>query len=173
MKKSELKNSMLVETKTKRYLVLATQEGVKLLSKDGYMNLSGYNDDLTHKDVQWTINKVYQPSGYGMGMKIIDTDYDFFPWLKLLWKRKEIYKFNDRQLEVLAPYRHDYADWWFAKDKNCDLYIYSKKPEKQVVIWLDASGDLENIMFEHLFDDYDWETEPIQLKEIFKGTKYE
>jgi len=173
MKKSELKNSMVVETKTKRYLVVNTQEGILLISKDGYMDLSCYNDDLIHKDVYWTINKVYQPSNYGMGMKMLDTDYDFFPFLKLLWERKEIYKFNGIQLEVLAPYRYDYSDWWFAKDKKGDLYFYSVKPEKHVPFWIDTEGDLENIMFKHLFDDYDWETEPIQLKEIFKGTKYE
>jgi len=174
MKKSELKNSMVVETKTKRYLVVGTQEGVKLLSKDGCMSLSSYNDDLTHKDIEWTINKVYQPSFYGMGMKMLDMEYEFDKY-ELLWQRKAPYKFTEKQLEVLAPYRHDYSDWWFAKDDFGDLRIFAVKPKKEETYWSykNTGSGVKRVLFEKVFTDYDWETEPIQLKEIFKGTKYE
>jgi len=173
MKKSELKSGMVVDTDYGRYLVVDTKDGLLLISKNGYMRLSDYNDDLTFRNNLFTINKVYQVVGYQSGMLMIDIDYKFDVYDELLWQRNAPYKFTEKQLEVLAPYRHDYSDWWLAKDKNGDLFVYSGKPEKQDVIWLETSVDLEGIMFEKLFTDYDWETEPIQLKEIFKGTKYE
>jgi len=175
MKKSELKSGMVVETKTKRYLVVDTRDGVKLLlSKDGSMALGSYNDDLTSDNDEWTINKVYQPSTYQFGMKILNIDHGFYKD-ELLWERKESYKFNDPQLEVLAPYRHDYIDWWFAKDDFGDLRIFAVKPKKEETYWSykNTGSGVKRVLFEHLFDDYDWETEPIQLKDIFKGTKYE
>ena len=149
MKKSELKSGMVVQLRDKQNYLIA---GDYLLRKGGWVSLDVIDD--------FSIVKVFN--------QLIDLD-DLKTTTDLLWQRKEPYKFIDRQLEVLAPYRHDYSHWWFAKDKNGDLYVYSEKPKKQKAIWLDTSGVLENIMFERLFNNYDWETEPIQLKEIFKG----
>jgi hypothetical protein len=42
--------------------------------------------------------------------------------------------------------------------------FFTNKPKKAKVIWLDTSVDLEVV---------DWNTEPIQLKEIFKVKKDE
>jgi len=153
MTKSELKSGMVVQLRDKQNYLLA---GDYLLRKGGWVSLDVIDD--------FSIVKVFN--------QLIDLD-DLKTTTDLLWERKEPYKFTDRQLEVLAPYRHDYLDWWFAKDEYGDLYVYSEKPKKQKSIWLDTSGVLENIMFEKLFSDYDWETEPIQLKEIFKVKKDE
>ena len=81
MKKSDLKNGMVVELASgSRALVI---NGL-LLFEDGYQGLSGYKDDLTTKifNNEFQINKVFNSKLYNLSNVLLDD-------LTLIWERKE------------------------------------------------------------------------------------
>lgn len=75
MKKSDLKDGMIVQTGEDLYLVC----GDKFLSLNGYMEFKDYDENLKIKDEEfekYNINFVYKTECWGLG-------------LKLIWKRKK------------------------------------------------------------------------------------
>ena len=75
MKKSDLKDEMIVQTGEDLYLVC----GDKFLSLNGYMEFKDYDENLKIKDEEfekYNINFVYKTECWGLG-------------LKLIWKRKK------------------------------------------------------------------------------------
>ena len=91
MKKSDLKNGMVVELASgSRALVI---NGL-LLFEDGYQGLSGYKDDLTTKifNNEFQINKVFKSKLYNLCDVLTDD-------LTLIWEREETKLSNeDKQI---------------------------------------------------------------------------
>lgn len=91
MKKSDLKNRMVVETRNgNRYLVV--DDYLLAINGKGFLFLSSYTDDLTNKDklttdpIEEKINREFDI------MKIYDrtTQWNYLKGIDLLWERKEV-----------------------------------------------------------------------------------
>lgn len=85
MKKSDLKDGMIVETGEDLYLVC----GDKFLSLNGYMGFNDYDENLKIKDEEfekYNINFVYKTECWGLGLKDLLSKTTA---LKLIWERKK------------------------------------------------------------------------------------
>ncbi|HAT4343464.1 TPA: hypothetical protein I9085_002434 [Clostridium perfringens] len=85
MKKSDLKDGMIVETGENLYLVY----GDKFLSLNGYMEFNDYDENLKIKDEEfekYNINFVYKTECWGLGLKDLLSKTTA---LKLIWERKK------------------------------------------------------------------------------------
>ena len=112
MKKSDLKNRMVVETRNgNRYMVVDNY----LMRSAGYIMLSDYNEDLTIKHVileshKFDIMTIYEPC------KTLDIDSIFDPLLEI-WERdetKEIKFSNDLDFAISV------TDYLTAKKEHGD-----------------------------------------------------
>ena len=86
MKKSDLKDGMIVETGEDLYLVC----GDKFLSLNGYMQFKDYDENLNIKDEgfeKYNINFVYKEAGsLGLGLKNLLNSTNL---LEKIWERKK------------------------------------------------------------------------------------
>ncbi|MGU8484948.1 hypothetical protein ACV3NV_14545 [Clostridium perfringens] len=86
MKKSDLKDGMIVETGEDLYLVC----GDKFLSLNGYMQFKDYDENLKIKDEgfeKYNINFVYKEAGsLGLGLKNLLNSTNL---LEKIWERKK------------------------------------------------------------------------------------
>lgn len=86
MKKSDLKDGMIVETGEDLYLVC----GDKFLSLNGYMEFKDYDENLKIKDEEfekYNINFVYKEAGsLGLGLKNLLNSTNL---LEKIWERKK------------------------------------------------------------------------------------
>jgi hypothetical protein len=98
MTKKDIKNLMVVVLETKEYGPYLVVDDI-IISKDGYMNLCEYNDDLTFPEKKWSITKVYEPQGFGLGFSVLEN----LEGVKLIWerqpKRKVTYELTDEQIK--------------------------------------------------------------------------
>ncbi|MDK0595801.1 hypothetical protein P5F14_15310 [Clostridium perfringens] len=95
MKKSDLKDGMIVETGEDLYLVC----GDKFLSLNGYMQFKDYDENLKIKDEgfeKYNINFVYKTECWGLGLKDLLSKTTALKdllskttALKLIWERKK------------------------------------------------------------------------------------
>ena len=148
MKKSDLRNGMVAETRHKlRFLVI----GDNLVGKDGHIKLKEYNDDM-----QWGNN--HQPGYISLDnfdiMKVypnmfVITDYKVAQ--QPLWERKEPPRLTNDEIAILRNIDKEYK--WIARDKNGILYIY---------------GDLvEFSLFSHMFNFIKWtDDEPYNIGDL-------
>ena len=93
MKKSDLKNGMVVELASgSRALVI---NGL-LLFEDGYQGLSAYKDDLTTKifNNKFQINKVFKSKLYNLCDVLTDD-------LSLIWEREEQPKLSNEDKQII------------------------------------------------------------------------
>ena len=118
MKKSDLKNGMVVELASgSRALVI---NGL-LLFEDGYQGLSAYKDDLTTKifNNEFQINKVFKSKLYNLCDVLTDD-------LSLIWEReeKEEIKVGDKVKVINNGYCFDeYYDWVKENINNRELKL--------------------------------------------------
>lgn len=137
MKKSDLKNGMIVECRNgKKYLVVKdfevyghTHDGIfwgyyNLCSHVGYNCFDEYDDNLLVTD--HTINE------YGI-MKIYYIDYVPSNELLLLWERKEVKLTDDERklLEVL----YNQGLRWMVRDCNASISFFKEKPTNEEGHW--------------------------------------
>ena len=126
MKKQDLKDGMIIETR----------ENLRFLIKTGYTPL-GVNTfcNLVEKSINEDLTNKYECSDI---MKVILRN------LPEKWK-------------------------WIARDKNCSLFVYGKKPKKIEPTWFnfDEIGYLS--LFNHLFQFIKWEDEePYCIKDLLE-----
>jgi len=123
------------EEKANEFLSLANSLDYKWVGNISLLNHNNWEDNkektcyyLGEYGLQFTKIGWYYENGYEVIEYQSKRENDINDIIErineILWQRKEPYKFIDRQLEVLAPYRHDYFVWWFAKDKSGDLYVF-------------------------------------------------
>ena len=167
MKKSDLRNGMVAETRHKlRFLVF----GDNLEGKDGHIKLKEYNDDMkfgnNHQPGDITLDnfdimKVY-PTIYAL--KVVD-----HPWLPL-WERKETPRLTSDEIAILRNIDKKYK--WIARDKNGILYIYDSVPEKRGnykwsrdTLHVDIFSNLS--LFSHMFNFIKWtDDEPYVIVDL-------
>ncbi|EPZ9216513.1 hypothetical protein JVI29_002907 [Clostridium perfringens] len=83
MKKSDLKDEMIVQTGEDLYLVC----GDKFLSLNGYMEFKDYDENLKMKDEgfeKFNINFVYKTKSYGLGLEELLSETKS---LEKIWER--------------------------------------------------------------------------------------
>ena len=167
MKKSDLRNGMVAETRHKlRFLVI----GDNLEGKDGHIKLKEYNDDM-----QWGNN--HQPGDISLDnfdiMKVypnmfVITDYKVAQ--QPLWERKEPPRLTSYEITILRNIDKRYK--WIARDIFDKLYIYKDEPDKTSYGWrahrpstMDIWASLKP--FDHLFDEItSSDKKPININDL-------
>jgi hypothetical protein len=165
MRKDELRNGMVVETrKGILYLVV----GDFMTRENGYDLLSNYDEDMINvNDLAYDIVKVYEFKN-----NVFDNNAG---WLKvlfdrerltLLWERKE-YNLTEREVEVLEALQ-TLGHEWLVRDKDNRLFAYKHKPSKRNMGWFHF-GSPTILVDEDLFTFIKWEDkEPTNIKELLK-----
>lgn len=118
MKKSDLKDGMIVQTGEDLYLVC----GDKFLSLNGYMEFKDYDENLKIKDEEfekYNINFVYKTECWGLG-------------LKLIWKRKKEIDWSKVPFGTKVQ-ASDHSD--LKKCRRNSLVSYEKRLKKPFLIF--------------------------------------
>ena len=168
MKKSDLRNGMVAETRHKlRFLVI----GDNLLGKDGHIKLKEYNDDM-----QWGNN--HQPGYISLDnfdiMKVYPSILaltDINVAQQPLWERKETPRLTNDEIAILRNIDKEYK--WIARDKNGILYIYDSVPEKQGNYkWGCRTSYADLSFFSNMFNFIQWtDSEPYVIVGLLYSRK--
>ena len=126
MKKKDLKNGMIVETRDKHRLLVL---GNKIMSRNKYDLLTSYKSNLTSKvNEEFDIVKVYNIKNLYVLNDIFKDEY-----LSLIWereeekKRKYNWELSKNAKNILKKIPKKYK--WLAKDVDTsEIYIYENKP---------------------------------------------
>ncbi len=148
------------EEKDKRFflrldLVSDYQRGV-ILESHISSDLIGNEDGWLHKGVK--IMKVYE-------------DYTC---TKVLWERKEIVvpKITEDEKKIIGLLPAKYDEWYIARDKSGELYIYKNKPAKCHLGYLsdEFDGVKPFTLYNQYFDCIKFEDEHVfRLIELYRG----
>ena len=162
MKKSELENGMVVETRDKqRFLVV----GDNLLGRHRNVKLEDYNEELWYKySCVVDIMKVY-PNIF------VITDYKVAQ--QPLWERRETPRLTNDEIAILRNIDKKYI--WLARDINGGLYIYEFKPGKSSTeIWIAYGKSVDLSLFSHMFKGITFnDKEPFDIKALLMQNKEE
>ena len=126
MKKKDLKNGMIVETRDKHKLLVL---GNKIMSRNKYDLLTSYKSNLVNKfNEEFDIIKVYKIKNLYVLNDIFKDEY-----LSLIWereeeeKRKYNWELSKNAKNMLKKIPKKYK--WLAKDVDTsEIYIYENKP---------------------------------------------
>ena len=154
MKKSDLKNGNVVETR----------EGIKYLyhckNSDKFLNL---DDDgfLWIRDFDKNLKSIYDLNEFDI-MKV----YKDYTCKELLWERKEKPQLTEDEKVILKNLPKEYK--WVARDLSGLVYIFIERPEKGQAIWYGCGRPM--IPCYRLFQFIKWEDEePYSIEELLKG----
>ena len=160
MKKSDLKDGMVVETReNKLYVVhVGCIKGLYSLC-----SLDLYDENLSNEPFDGLdIMKVYSTKKAKTITDMLNKKY-----LTLIWERKEYPLITAFQHELLVRMINEYG--WLARDKDGYLCAYENKPHRVVSRWGD---DLcgSYIVIPTILDDFNfikWEDEsPVDVQEL-------
>ena len=125
MKKKDLKNGMIVETRDKHRLLVL---GNKIMSRNKYDLLTSYKSNLLSKvNEEFDIVKVYNIKNLYVLNDIFKDEY-----LSLIWereeekKRKYNWELSKNAKNILKKIPKKYK--WLAKDVDTKIYVYENKP---------------------------------------------
>lgn len=126
MKKKDLKNGMIVETRDKHKLLVL---GNKIMSRNKYDLLTSYKSNLLSKvNEEFDIVKVYNIKNLYVLNDIFKDEY-----LSLIWereegkKRKYNWELSKNAKNILKKIPKKYK--WLAKDVDTnEIYVYENKP---------------------------------------------
>lgn len=129
MKKKDLKNGMIVETRDKHRLLVL---GNKIMSRNKYDLLTSYKSNLVNKfNEEFDIIKVYKIKNLCLLNDVFKDKY-----LSIIWERKEDTKEKKREYSwklsknaknILKKIPKKYK--WLAKDVDTsEIYVYENKP---------------------------------------------
>ena len=170
MKKQELENGMVVETRDKfRFLVI----GDNLQGKDGYLKLQDYKDYM-----QFGNN--HQPGYINLDnfdiMKVypnifVITDYNVMQ--QPLWERKEPPRLTNDEIAILRNIDKKYK--WIARDGDGGLCIYKDQPVKQGnPAWGCRTSYADLSLFSNMFNFIQWtDSEPYVIDDLLMQNKEE
>lgn len=166
MKKNELRNGMMVETRGGNlYLVV----GDFITRDDGFNLLSNYDENMTNVNgiYDHDIVKVYEYKNDRHDNNATSIEVLFNKTkLTLLWERKE-HNLTEREIEVLKAL-HTLGHEWLVRDKDNRLFAYRHKPSKRNIAWF-RFGSPTILVDENLFTFITWEDdEPTNIKELLK-----
>lgn len=171
MKKSDLKNGMIVECRNSNlYIVIKnfevckyTYDGIFLpypnvCSFDFPNHFDEYNDNLL------VIDSVMD--GHDI-MKIYHRENISSNKMVLLWERKEI-KLTDDEKAILRNLPKEYE--WIVRDSSKTISVHAEEPTKGIGFWHSRSKIAILELFEHLFLFIKWEDEkPYNIKELLEN----
>lgn len=165
MKKDELRNGMVVETREGNlYLVV----GYFITRETGFDLLSNYKESLLNSFYDsLDIMKVYEYKNdrHDNNATTIRALFNR-EYLTLLWERKE-HNLTEREVEILKALQ-TLGYEWLARDENGKLFSYIHKPEKLNEFWA-ADGTPPTPIGKDLFTFIKWEDkEPTNIKELLK-----
>ena len=170
MKKQELENGMVVETRDKfRFLVI----GDNLQGKDGYLKLQDYKDDMqfgnNHQPGYFNLDNFDIMKVYANMFAITDYKVAQQP----LWERKETPRLTNDEIAILRNIDKKYI--WLARDINGGLYIYEFKPGKSSTeIWIAYGKSVDLSLFSHMFKGITFnDKEPFDIKALLMQNKEE
>ena len=162
MKKQELENGMVVETRHKqRFLVI----GDNLLGQHENIKLKEYNEEL------WFGNKY----SYGLDiMKVypnifVITDYNVMQ--QPLWERRETPRLTNDEIAILRNIDKEYK--WIARDGDGGLCIYKDQPVKQGnPAWGCRTSYVDLSFFSNMFNFIQWtDSEPYVIVGLLYSRK--
>ena len=174
MKKSDLKNKMVVEFRNTfgKYFVVDDL----FISENGYMSFRDVDDSLNavSGNKEWDIMKVFKVSFYANGMSGIFGDTSNDRVLELLWERKELPSLTDDEKVILKNVSTNYK--WIARDKDNTLRLYGIKPKMSGNYYELNSGNYYELnsgyasftLYQHLFKDIQFESGALEIKELLK-----
>ena len=154
MKKSDLKNGNVVETREgKKYLYHCK-------NSDKFLNLDD-NGFLRIRDFDKNLKSIYDLNEFDI-MKV----YKDYTCKELLWERKEKPQLTEDEKVILKNLPKEYK--WIARDLSGMVYIFIERPEKGQAIWYGCGRPMTT--FDHLFQFIKWEDEePYSIEELLKG----
>ena len=156
MKKADLKDGMVIETR----------EGDKYLIKTGHNPLGlNCNCNLIKECINEDLTNEYKRSDI---MKV----YEDYTLKKVLWKRKEEIKLTEDEKAILRSIDKKYK--WIVRDSREELHIFTHKPKMVYTEWVrgvsegEIVGDYINFsMYKHLFQFIKWEDkEPTLIEDL-------
>lgn len=117
MKKSDLRSGMGVELNNGGLYMVVIGEEFSVLIGDGYMNLSGYNEDLSfpRSERSYSIKKVFNPK-HTHSMQPKHFSSYFYTWFDLVWERQED-KYSDLKVG-------DICEVWDDTDEDDKVLTY-------------------------------------------------
>src|SRR5690554_1167873 len=132
MKKSELRNGMVVET---REGVLYLVVGEFITRQDGFDLLSSYKENMLNSFYDsLDIVRVYEYKNDRHNNNATSIRALFNrELLTLLWERKE-YNLTEREVETLKALQ-TLGYEWLVRDKDNRLFAYRHKPSKRNIAW--------------------------------------
>ena len=155
MKKSDLKNGNVVETRTgDRYLLVSSCGHIIYvdLTGDGYYYFESLYFNTNYKNSALVIMKVY-------------ADYTC---KELLWEKKEKPKLTEDEKVILRNIDKDYK--YIARDKDGAVCFHYVKPHKESYFWSSYNANYVSDLFPNLFKFIQWEDdEPYSIEELLKG----
>ena len=164
MKKKDLKNGMIVETRDKHKLLVL---GNKIMSRNKYDLLTSYKSNLVNKfNEEFDIIKVYKIKNLCLLNDVFKDKY-----LSIIWERKEDVKEKKREYNwklsknaknILKKIPKKYK--WIAKDKSGLICTFVSKPIKTEKLWSDGWSNGESYasleaIKNSLFTEIKWEDE--------------
>lgn len=171
MKKSDLKTGNIVELRNgKLFLVHKSTNG--LFNEDSWTCLTEFSFGISSA---YDENLKY--SGCCSGCK---TSYDVVKvykdhtCTKVLWERKEIVvpKITENEKKIIGLLPAMYDEWYIARDKCGDLYIYRDKPTKGFMGYMGVNpyGVKPFTLYNQYFDSIKFEDEHVfRLTELYRG----
>jgi hypothetical protein len=165
MKKSDLKNGMMVETRDGNLFLVV---GEFMTRENSYDLLSNYNEDMINvNDSAYGIVKVYEYKNNLLNNNAASIRILFDKtYLTLLWEREE-HKLTEREIEILKALQ-TLGHEWLARDLNGELFAFGDKPKKMTRVWITEFNRAAYID-KHLFTFIKWEDEePTKIKELLK-----
>lgn len=158
MKRSELRNFDIVETKSGYLFMVCADDGV-LFRKEGWVDLDNYDDDLTllNFDEDYDIVKVRRP----------EHKYQYWRYGQIdapvIWERnKKKPKLSHEEKVILRALNK--PEWWIARDWY-GLYVYKEKPvfERE---WRRGGELVSMTLYDHLFDLVEKDKDCYQVKDL-------
>ena len=162
MKKSDLVSGkhILEATNKRRYLVAGNS--LPNIDGSGWLELSDFNDDLTHSSYMretvkyFSINKVYE---IVIPMGLCDLIEKMDKACKLVWERKP--ELSDAERVILENVDKKYK--YIARDEGGNLFIYSSSEIEKFMnewcYWNDKGVHFSFAFFNNLFTMVKWEDE--------------
>ena len=167
MKKSDLRNGMVVEMRNKLRLLVIDD---KLLGQHISIKLKDYKDELRFelcdKYGGITLENLDIMKVYPVIYDLKEVDRSRIP----LWERRETPRLTSDEIAILRNIDKRYI--WIARDKNGILYIYDSVPEKRGnykwsrdTLHVDILSNLS--LFSHMFNFIKWtDDEPYNINDL-------
>lgn len=177
MKKSDLKNGAVVQSRNgDKYLKVDNT----LLSLDDfgyYMGLDTYTNDLrfilnASFDIVKVNNNIKNSNEYKNNALVEVFEKDKWTWIR--YEKPKI-KPSKEEYYILKALPDKYKDGYIARNSDNNMYFYKNKPYKTNILWGINGGKCYSFkIFNHLFQFIKWkDEESYSIKELLNYAEVE